>query len=69
MKTKLVKGPFYPILGSLVIRGLVRWDEVAHQWMGKASNSGSFDAVWVQLGHDAASAEKYLTTHPKPEDW
>lgn len=53
-----------PTLDTLVAQGVVRWDSSNVQWMGKAS-----DGVWVMLGHNRTSAERYLSAHPNPEEW
>jgi hypothetical protein len=53
-----------PTLDALVAEGKVKWDVNAYAWLGQAS-----DGVWVQIGHDAISAEKYLKVCPTPEKW
>lgn len=53
-----------PTLDRLVKEGVVMWDAMVHQWVGRAS-----DGVWVVVGHDAASAERYLSAHPDPKEW
>jgi hypothetical protein len=53
-----------PTLVSLAVQGVVKWEESSSAWLGRAS-----DGVWVHLGHDAASAERYLSAHPTPDQW
>jgi hypothetical protein len=53
-----------PILNSLIIKGLVKWEANAHQYIGRAS-----DGVLVNLGYNSALAERYLSAHPCPELW
>jgi hypothetical protein len=48
-----------PTLDALVSRGVVRWDEREHQYMGRAA-----DGVEVMIGHSPESAELYLAAHP-----
>lgn len=56
--------PPTPTLNHLIVAGLVKWDKEERQYMAHASDGG-----WVMVGHNALSAEKYLSAHPKPEDW
>lgn len=64
---KTTRGPKpiqYPTLNHLIVAGLVRWDIEERQYLAHAS-----DGTWVMVGYNKASAEKYLSAHPTPEEW